>query len=138
MHELIKHNFDITSYDKTLNGCSKRRLDFYFECNTHSIIVEVDEEQHIAYDTQCEENRTNEIFTDLADRPLVLIRFNPDKTKDRIGCFQFTQENAIILNKTMENVRKRTDLKLVNCPKKHQSLTNMKLMSSARSTRFMV
>jgi hypothetical protein len=53
---------------------------------THTIIVECDENGHKAYDTTCEIAKMNETFTDLADRPMVLIRFNPDKYNDK-SCF---------------------------------------------------
>jgi hypothetical protein len=99
LHELLKQDFTITSYDKTVNACSKRRPDIFFEFITHTIIVEIDEDAHKSYDSVCEETRTNEIFTDLADRPMVMIRFNPDKTKTRIGCFEFDKDNILIPNK---------------------------------------
>lgn len=69
-------NYDIR-YNQTIGGCSKRRPDILIELYTHCIIIEVDENQHKNY--ICEEKRINEIYTDLGDRNLVLIRFNPDK-----------------------------------------------------------
>jgi hypothetical protein len=98
-YELINEDFEITSYDKTLNGCSKRRPDFLFECLTHTVILEIDEDQHISYDSQCEINRLNEIFIDLADRPIVMIRFNPDKYANKNSCFKFNDKNIIIPDK---------------------------------------
>jgi hypothetical protein len=59
-------------------GCSKRRPDIFIDRLTHCVIVEIDEEQHKNYDTTCETARLNELYTDLGDRPLILIRFNPD------------------------------------------------------------
>ena len=67
-------------------GCSKRRPDFLFELFTHTIIIENDENGHSNYDTTCDIAKLNETFTDLGDRPLVLIRFNPDKYKNK-SCF---------------------------------------------------
>lgn len=73
--------------DKIINGgCSKRRPDFLFELFTHTVIIENDENGHSRYDTSCEIAKLNETFTDLGDRPLVLIRFNPDKYKGK-SCF---------------------------------------------------
>lgn len=43
------------------------------------IIVEVDENQHVDYDTTCEKQRINDLYSDLGDRPIVFIRFNPDE-----------------------------------------------------------
>ena len=86
------------TFNKTVGGCSKRRPDIHIELFTHSIIIEIDENQHTSY--ECEEIRTNQLFTDLADRPLVLIRFNPDKYKNEDGkvirgIFTFDNENNI-------------------------------------------
>jgi hypothetical protein len=73
--------------DKRVNeGCSKRRPDFLFDLFTHTVIVECDENGHRDYDTTCEIAKLNETFTDLADRPMVLIRFNPDKFEGK-SCF---------------------------------------------------
>jgi hypothetical protein len=60
-------------------GCgSGRRPDWLADLGTHSLIVEVDEEQHAGYDTTCETKRLMQLFGDLGDRPLVVVRFNPD------------------------------------------------------------
>jgi len=77
--------------DKRVDGgCSSRRPDVFIDVLTHSIIIECDEYQHKNY--ECENKRTMELFRDLGNRPLVLIRFNPDgyirKNKEREkGCF---------------------------------------------------
>jgi hypothetical protein len=80
-------------------GCSRRRPDWFHDCGTHSIIVECDEDQHSDRESICENRRTMEIFGDLGGRPLVLIRFNPDKYTDDTtvvrGCFKFDKENNI-------------------------------------------
>lgn len=73
--------------DKIIKGgCSKRRPDFLFELFTHTVILENDENGHSGYDTTCEIAKLNETFTDLGDRPLLLIRFNPDKYQNK-SCF---------------------------------------------------
>ena len=65
--------------DKTIvGGCSKRRPDGFIELMEHSIIVEIDEHQHRGYDAQCENRRMMQISEDLAHRPIVFIRLNPD------------------------------------------------------------
>ncbi len=65
--------------DKIVSGgCSKRRPDGLIDCHTHSIIVEIDEDQHVGYDDTCENKRTMELFQDLGNRPLMVIRLNPD------------------------------------------------------------
>ena len=72
-------------YDAQTGGCSRRRPDFMFDCIKHIIIIECDENQHKNYDATCEEQRNHELFTDLGDRPIVFIRFNPDGYKDNTG-----------------------------------------------------
>ena len=57
-------------------GCSRRRPDGVLDCGTHCVIVEIDEDQHIRYDSKCDDKRTMELFQDLGSRPLV--RLNPD------------------------------------------------------------
>lgn len=79
--------------DKVVQGgCSKKRPDVFIECFTHSIIVEIDEDQHSDY--TCENKRMMEIFEDLGNRPIVFIRFNPDAYIDKDGnpvksCFDY-------------------------------------------------
>ena len=68
--------------DKALIGdglCLKNRPDVLINLNKHSIIIEIDEEQHKYnnYKPLCEEARINNIQEAL-DRPIIIIRFNPD------------------------------------------------------------
>ena len=92
--EYIKENFndyEIT-YDQIISqGCSRRRPDILLDLGYQTIIIEVDENQHIDYDTTCEKKRINEIYSDLGDRPIVFIRFNPDdytiKNEKNLSCW---------------------------------------------------
>lgn len=68
---------------KIVGGCSKKRPDAFIECLTHSIIVEVDENQHQNY--SCENKRIMMLFEDLGSRPMILIRINPDKYINEYG-----------------------------------------------------
>ncbi len=61
-----------------MDGCSKRKPDFYVDMGTHIVIIEVDEYQHKSYECICENKRMMEISKDFNHRPVVLIRFNPD------------------------------------------------------------
>ena len=99
-------NYDII-FDKTAGGCSKRRADAYIDLNTHVIIIECDENQHKNYDTTCELARINELFTDFADRPIVFIRFNPDKYDDVESSFKYHERTnvPIIRDETEWNCR---------------------------------
>ena len=64
--------------DKAVGGCSRRRPDLLLDLMDQVIIVEIDENQHIEYDCSCENKRIMELSQDLAHRPIVFIRFNPD------------------------------------------------------------
>ena len=80
----IKDNFEEYEirYDQIISqGCSRRRPDIFIELYTHCIIVEVDEDQHLRYDSTCENKRIVELYQDLGYRNIVYIRFNPDKYK---------------------------------------------------------
>jgi hypothetical protein len=65
--------------DKITGGCSRRRPDLLLDLIDQVLIVEVDENQHIEYDCSCENKRIMELSQDLAHRPIVFIRFNPDE-----------------------------------------------------------
>lgn len=96
--------------DKRIEGgCSARRPDFLLECFTHVVIVECDENGHSGYDTNCEISRINETFTDLGDRPIVLIRFNPDVCKES-GKRCFDKDGKLIKTEWTKRVKQ---LKLV-------------------------
>lgn len=81
IHDIFKNmsviNWD--SYDKVIEDtCCKRRPDYFKDFITHSIILEVDENQHDTYDMPCERKRELSLYYGLAKRPLIFIRFNPD------------------------------------------------------------
>jgi hypothetical protein len=97
----IKQNYNdyYITFDKITGGCSLRRPDILIDLGTHTIIIEVDENQHKDYDTTCEIARINELFTDLADRPIVLICFNPDgytkNKKKHLSSFKYHQKSGV-------------------------------------------
>jgi hypothetical protein len=64
-----------------IGGCSKRRPDGLLDCLTHSVVIEIDEDQHAGYESICDNKRTMELFQDLGCRPIVFIRLNPDSYK---------------------------------------------------------
>jgi hypothetical protein len=86
------------------DGCSKRRPDLLLDLGFQVIIVEVDENQHIAYDCSCENKRIMELSQDIGHRPMVLIRFNPDSyltidNKFVNSCWKANQKGIFIVNK---------------------------------------
>ena len=74
--EFPEHNWICNR--KFPGGTSRRRPDLLVDLGTHCVIVEIDENQHRDYTFPCEENRLNEIYTDVGFRKLVFVRFNPD------------------------------------------------------------
>lgn len=58
--------------------CGKYRPDILYNCGTHHVIIEVDEDQHKYYENNCELKRTYAIQEGLG-LPCWFIRFNPDK-----------------------------------------------------------
>jgi hypothetical protein len=81
--EYIIQQFPLDKYswisDKRIqDGCSRRRPDLVLDLGYQIIVVEVDENQHDAYDCSCESKRLMELSQDVHHRPIVFIRFNPD------------------------------------------------------------
>ena len=74
-------------HDKRVE-CHLYRPDFVFDMGSHVIVIELDENQHRAYDTSCDNKRLMSIFNGLCSRPMVMIRFNPDKYDSVSGCFK--------------------------------------------------
>jgi len=96
--KLIEEFGDIFEYDRAIKcGCSQKRPDWFLDCFNYSIIVELDENQH-KYNS-CDEKRIMQLFQDLGNRKLVLIRINPDKYKNGdikiSNCFKFDKNNTI-------------------------------------------
>jgi uncharacterized protein YajQ (UPF0234 family) len=123
--DLNKEFNNIIIQDKTiLNGCSKRRPDGLIQLNDYNIIIEIDENQHSYY--SCENKRLMEIFKDLGNSPLTIIRFNPDgyiskdnkKIKSPFGITKVDGKLKIInnneynirLNKLIEIIKKNLNI----------------------------
>jgi hypothetical protein len=114
----IKDIYPDIVIDKTIEGgCSKRRPDGLIHMNGYNIVIEIDEGQHLKYDTLCENRRTMEIFQDLGSLPLVFIRLNPDgywvgkkrvksvfDTKGKASA-KMLQERIDVLVQTIEGVK---------------------------------
>jgi len=95
-------DFEPPVFDKQISqSCSKRRPDILIDCYTHSIVLELDENQHSGYN--CETKRLCEIYQDLGNRPIVFLRLNPDSYKDDKGshksCFGWTKTGTIKIYK---------------------------------------
>jgi hypothetical protein len=82
----VRDNFKDYSWkaDKRIDGGSSlRRPDLFLNLENQIIIVEVDENQHKLYEDICENKRIMEISKDVNHKPIVFIRFNPDKYIDK-------------------------------------------------------
>ena len=126
----------IEFYDKQIQGgCSKKRPDIFIDLFTHSIIIEVDENQH--FDYSCENKRMMLLFQDLANRPIVFIRFNPDKYIDENGetiksCFKYHKttgvpmiDNKVEWNKRLENLKNTIEKYINNIPEKEVTIVKL-------------
>ena len=80
-------------HDKRVE-CHLYRPDFVFDLGSHTIVVEIDENQHKTYDTSCDNKRLMSIFQGLGSRPMVMIRFNPDAHKGAKGCW--TKDGTLV------------------------------------------
>jgi EsV-1-7 cysteine-rich motif len=95
--DFIRENYSGDIYfDEIVNSecSSKRRPDVRIDRGVFNLIIEVDENQHRYYDPMCENKRTMQLFQDLGNRPLVMIRINPDHYYDKNGkkidsCFDY-------------------------------------------------
>jgi hypothetical protein len=66
-------------------GCHDKRPDFLIDLGYLVIVIEIDEHQHRAYETTCENSRMMQISEDIGHRPLTMIRFNPDSYTNKKG-----------------------------------------------------
>ncbi len=67
------------------NGCSRRRPDLLSDMGNRIVIVEVDENSHVVYNSTCEEKHLRELWVDVYHRKIVFVRFNTDGYKDEDG-----------------------------------------------------
>ena len=89
----LKEYLEAQYPDKTIKHdkrveCHLYRPDFVFDMGSHTIVIEIDENQHKTYDTSCDNKRLVSIFQGLGSRPMIMIRFNPDKYDSIPGCFK--------------------------------------------------
>ena len=91
--------------DKTVvDGCSRKRPDLLLDLGYQVIIIEIDENQHNAYDCSCENKRLMELSQDIGHRPIVFIRFNPDDYIDMNGikissCWKLQKTGILAINR---------------------------------------
>jgi hypothetical protein len=79
---LLHEGFKFTTVDRAIDGgiCGLERPDFYIDCGTHFLIIEVDEHQHSGRPCECEQARMVNI-SQSNGLPTVFLRWNPDRYK---------------------------------------------------------
>jgi hypothetical protein len=92
---VCKLNECFSDYNLVFNrnaGSCNRRPDILFNRGTYYIIVEIDEKQHKTgnYNNEDDEIRNNEIFNGLGNKPIVIIRFNPDSYYNKLGKYVYS------------------------------------------------
>jgi hypothetical protein len=107
--DYVKITFpDLTIVTDKINpdGCSKKRPDILIDLGYQIIIIEIDENQHKSYDVTCQNKRIMEISQDNQHRPIIFIRFNPDKYTDNCikiqSCWKLSKMGVLILDKTQK------------------------------------
>ncbi|AYV75819.1 MAG: hypothetical protein Terrestrivirus3_88 [Terrestrivirus sp.] len=103
--------YDWIKDKRIIDGCSNKRPDLLLDLGQKVIIIEIDENQHINYDSSCENKRLMEISKDLGHRDVVFIRFNPDDyiNKDNLkikSCWKQNKNGLVEVNNKNEwNIR---------------------------------
>ncbi|KAG2969185.1 hypothetical protein PC120_g26738, partial [Phytophthora cactorum] len=57
----------------------------FLSFDSYCVIVEIDENQHTAYNSAGENKREQDIIKDIQNTPIVFVRLNPDKYKAKSG-----------------------------------------------------
>ena len=61
--------------------CGRERPDFLWDCGGWWVVLEVDENEHMNYAEECEENRMKNIAQTLGGGQVWFLRYNPDRYK---------------------------------------------------------
>lgn len=101
--------------DKVI-GKSKKRPDLCLDLGHKIIIVEIDENKHLHYED--EQDRMLQISLDLGQRPIILIRFNPDnykyKKENKKSCWEMVNFVTVL----KEDYKTEWELRLKTLAKK--------------------
>jgi len=114
-------------HDKRVE-CHLYRPDFVFDMGSHTIVIELDENQHRLYDTSCDNKRLMSIFHGLGSRPMVMIRINPDKYDSVPGCFKKDGQlscNGKEWNLRTEKLKSRVDFWLSTQPDREITIEHL-------------
>ena len=140
MVEFIREHTNVDwIHDKIYDlGCSKKRPDLVCDVGSHIIVIECDENSHKNY--SCENKRLMEISQDFSEnnihRPVVFIRFNPDKYVNNKGevvpsCWKEGKDGILRIqnednwNKRLITLLEATEYHLVQIPNKEITIKNL-------------
>lgn len=90
---------------------SGRRVDVVFDLGSHVIVIEVDENAH--RDRKNEELRNVDLIKDFEERPLIILRFNPDMNS-RGNSAVLIREGKVVANGTYWSLRFNNIVKRLN------------------------
>lgn len=107
--KLLKSTQDLRNFDYNKSvgfSCGSFRPDFSYDAGTHYVIVECDEDQHRAYDPECERIRMLNILYAQGMR-CVFIRYNPDafKIQDKTKRISKEKRHAVLLETIREHMK---------------------------------
>ena len=108
--DFVKTSFSEISWTwdkRVVDGCSGARPDVICDLGDQLIIIEIDENHHGSYNSSCENKRLMKLSQDVAHRPLVVIRFNPDAYRTRDGvrhksCFGLDGNGRVVVTKHVD------------------------------------
>jgi hypothetical protein len=94
---------------KIAGGISLCKPDLLLDLDKHTIIIEVDENQHNRYDCSCENKRLMQLSQDNKHKPIVFIRFNPDCYIDDSGikiisCWRMGKDGVLRLTESKKDI----------------------------------
>lgn len=128
--EKLSIDYETPTCDKKIvDGCSKKRPDIFIDCYTHCIILELDENQHTRY--TCENKRICALWEDVAYRPIVILRMNPDSYIDECGeyhktCFRYDDKGRMYVhdefNERVDRVCQELIYHMIRVPDKSMTI----------------
>jgi hypothetical protein len=128
VREFLKVEFPSVTlvHDKRVD-CFLYRPDFSIDMGSHVIIIEVDENQHETYDLSCNNKRLMSIFKSFGSRPIIMIRFNPDKYDNIKGCWttdcKIRDSNK--WNDRLEKLSEKIKFSMCTIPEKEVTLIHL-------------
>jgi len=117
VYEFVHKNFYELSWihdKKIYDGCSLKRPDLFLDLGYQIIIIETDENQHLDYNTTCENKRLMLLSQDVNHRSIIFIRFNPDSyINDGLkipSCWTTTHKKGLIKINNINEWNNRLDV----------------------------